>query len=73
MHDIEISVLDLAPVLSGKTPADSFRNSLDLAQHVEQWGFKRYWLAEHHNMEGIASSATSVLIGYIAGVHLQLE
>lgn len=67
LHDIEISVLDLAPVLSGKTPADSFRNSLDLAQHVEQWGFKRYWLAEHHNMEGIASSATSVLIGYIAG------
>ncbi|MBE3570291.1 MAG: LLM class flavin-dependent oxidoreductase [Bacillales bacterium] len=67
LHDIELSVLDLAPVLSGKTPADSFRNSLDLAQHVEQWGFKRYWLAEHHNMEGIASSATSVLIGYIAG------
>ena len=67
LHDIELSVLDLAPVISGKTPADSFRNSLDLARHVENWGFKRYWLAEHHNMEGIASSATSVLIGYIAG------
>ena len=49
------------------TPSQSMRNSLDLAQHVERWGYKRYWLAEHHNMKGIASAATSVLIGFIAG------
>lgn len=61
------SVLDLAPVRAGKTPADAMRSSLDLAQHVEKWGYKRFWLAEHHNMDGIASAATSVLIGYIAG------
>jgi luciferase family oxidoreductase group 1 len=67
LSEIPVSVLDLVPILQGKTAADSFRSSLDLAQHVEQWGFKRYWMAEHHNMAGIASSATSVLIGYIAG------
>lgn len=67
LQEIEFSVLDLVPVLSGKTPADSFKNSLDLAQNAERFGFKRFWLAEHHNMEGIASSATSVLIGHIAG------
>ena len=67
LADTAISVLDLAPVLEGKTPADSFRNSLDLAQHVERWGYERFWLAEHHNMPGIASTATAVLIGYIAG------
>ena len=67
LSDIPFSVLDLAPVLAGKTPADSFHNSLDLARHVERWGYKRYWLAEHHNMPGIASTATAVLIGYIAG------
>lgn len=67
LQDIPISLLDLAPVLLGQTPADSFKNSLDLARKAEQWGYNRYWLAEHHNMEGIASSATSVLIGYIAG------
>jgi luciferase family oxidoreductase group 1 len=61
------SVLDLAPVRVGETPADALRNSLDLARHVETWGYKRFWLAEHHNMSGIASAATSVLIGYIAG------
>ncbi|QDA62148.1 LLM class flavin-dependent oxidoreductase [Hymenobacter jejuensis] len=64
---LPLSVLDLAAILEGKTPADTFRNSLDLAQHAEQWGYKRFWLAEHHNMASIASSATSVLIGYIAG------
>src|SRR5262252_10968217 len=63
---IPISILDLCPVPQGSTPADSFRNSLDLAQHAEGWGYTRYWLAEHHNMPGIASSATSVLIGHIA-------
>lgn len=64
---ILLSILDLVPVLSGKTAADSFKNSLDLAQHAERSGFNRYWMAEHHNMAGIASSATSVLISYIAG------
>ena len=61
------SVLDLAPVVQGATPADALRNSLDLAQHAERWGYRRYWVAEHHNMIGIASAATSVVIGYIAG------
>lgn len=63
---IPYSVLDLATVLQGKTPVDSFKNSIDLARHVEGWGYHRYWLAEHHNMESVASSATAVLIGFIA-------
>ncbi|WP_233531468.1 LLM class flavin-dependent oxidoreductase [Paenibacillus alkalitolerans] len=61
-----LSVLDLAPVVHGGTAADTFRNTLDLARHVERWGYRRYWLAEHHNIPGIASSATSVVIGYVA-------
>ncbi|AIF44810.1 hypothetical protein X953_18115 [Virgibacillus sp. SK37] len=65
-YDIPLSVLDLAPVNEGTEPSDSFRNSVELAQHVEQLGFNRYWLAEHHNMPGIASSATSVIMGHIA-------
>jgi luciferase family oxidoreductase group 1 len=65
--DISVSVLDLAAILAGKTPADTFKNSADLAQHAEQWGYNRYWLAEHHSMESIASSATAVLVGFIAG------
>ncbi|WP_159884624.1 LLM class flavin-dependent oxidoreductase [Paenibacillus puerhi] len=64
---IPISILDLAPIVSGGTAADSFRNTLDLARHAEEWGYNRYWLAEHHNMPGVASSATSLLIGYVAG------
>ncbi len=64
---IPFSILDLCPVPQNSTPADAFRNSLDLAQHAEQWGYRRYWLAEHHNMPGIASAATSVVIGHIAG------
>ena len=64
---VELAVLDLAPVSEGKTPADAFKNARDLAQHVESWGYKRYWVAEHHNMVGIASAATSVVIGFIAG------
>ncbi|HNP18605.1 MAG TPA: LLM class flavin-dependent oxidoreductase [Fulvivirga sp.] len=64
---IPLSVLDLALILEGYTPSDSFKNSLDLAQQTEQLGYNRYWLAEHHNMPSIASSATAVLIGYIAG------
>jgi len=66
LKDIKYSVLDLATVVQGQTPADSFKHSLDLAQHAEQWGYNRYWFAEHHNMMNVASSATSVLIGYIA-------
>jgi luciferase family oxidoreductase group 1 len=64
---VALSVLDLAPVVQGATPADALRHSLDLAQHVEAWGYKRFWLAEHHNMVGIASAATAVVIGYVAG------
>lgn len=62
-----ISILDLAFVPAGSKPADALKNSLDLAQHAERWGYHRFWLAEHHNMVGIASAATSVVIGYIAG------
>ena len=61
------SILDLCPVPEGKTAADALHNSLDLAQHAERWGYRRFWLAEHHNMPGIASVATAVVIGYIAG------
>jgi luciferase family oxidoreductase group 1 len=61
------SVLDLAPVRQGGTIAEAFHNTLDLARHAECWGFTRFWLAEHHNMIGVASAATSVLIGYVAG------
>src|ERR671913_2444499 len=62
-----LSVLDLAPVPQGSTPADALRNSLDLARHAETWGYNRYWVAEHHNMVGIASAATSVVIAHLAG------
>ena len=61
-----LSVLDLAFVVEGATAAIALRNSLDLAQNVEQWGYRRFWLAEHHNMVGIASAATAVVIGYVA-------
>jgi luciferase family oxidoreductase group 1 len=64
---IPFSVLDLSPITEGSNAAQSFRNTLDLAQHAEGWGFNRYWLAEHHGMPGIASAATSVLIGHVAG------
>ena len=60
------SVLDLAPVREGGTIAEAYRNTADLARHAEQWGYTRFWLAEHHNMPGIASAATSVLIGHVA-------
>lgn len=66
MKKLEISVLDLAPVKQNKTINDTFKDSLALAQFAEQLHYKRFWLAEHHNMASIASSATSVLIGYIA-------
>jgi luciferase family oxidoreductase group 1 len=64
---IPFSVLDLSPITEGGDAAQSFRNTLDLAQHAERWGFNRYWLAEHHGMPGIASAATSILIGHVAG------
>lgn len=61
-----ISVLDLASIREGKTAADAFHDSLDLARKVERWGYRRFWLAEHHNMESIASSATAVFMAYMA-------
>ena len=64
---IAFSVLDLSPITEGSDAAQSFRNSRDLARHAERWGYRRYWLAEHHGMPGIASAATSVLMAYVAG------
>jgi luciferase family oxidoreductase group 1 len=64
---VSLAVLDLAFVTSGGTPAEALQRSLDLAQHCERWGYRRFWLAEHHNMVGIASAATSIVIGYVAG------
>lgn len=66
LGDIPFSVLDLSPIIAGGNPSESFRNTLELAQHAEKWGYNRYWLAEHHNMPFIASSATSVVIGHVA-------
>jgi len=63
---IPFSVLDLSPITMGSDAAHSLRNTLDLAQHAERWGYRRYWLAEHHSMPGIASAATSVVIGHVA-------
>ncbi|SEA50645.1 luciferase family oxidoreductase, group 1 [Flavobacterium gillisiae] len=73
LSQTKISVLDLAIVRDGGNAADTFKNSLDLAQHVEKWGYERFWLAEHHNMPGIASSATSILIGHIAAGTITLR
>ncbi|EGX99861.1 luciferase-like monooxygenase family protein [Nitrospirillum viridazoti Y2] len=64
---IPLSVLDLSPIVEGGTAAQALRNTLDLARHAEALGYRRFWVAEHHNMTGIASAATSVVIGYIAG------
>ncbi len=64
---IPISILDLVPVVLGETPREALRKSLELAQHAERLGYTRFWVAEHHNMSGIASAATSVVIGYLAG------
>ena len=63
-----LSVLDLSPVVVGGTAAQAFRNTVDLAQHAEGWGYRRFWLAEHHNMPGIASAATAVLVAHVAGL-----
>jgi luciferase family oxidoreductase group 1 len=64
---IPVSILDLVSVRVDHQPADALHNALDLARHAEQWGYQRFWVAEHHNMTGIASAATSVVIGYLAG------
>lgn len=64
---IPYSLLDLAPVREGDSPAQAFANSVDLARHAERLGYRRFWLAEHHNMPGVASAATAVLVGHIAG------
>ncbi|HEX5885446.1 MAG TPA: LLM class flavin-dependent oxidoreductase [Pyrinomonadaceae bacterium] len=64
---VPVSILDLVPVILGETPREALRKSLDLVQHAERFGYTRYWVAEHHNMTGIASAATSVVIGYLAG------
>lgn len=66
LNEIPFSVLDLSPITAGSTPADSFRNTLELAQHAEKLDYKRFWLAEHHNMPFIASSATSVVMSHVA-------
>src|SRR5947207_10072664 len=64
---IPLSILDLAPIVEGGDAGQALKNTLDLAEHVEQWGYRRFWLAEHHSMPGIASAATSVVIGHVAG------
>src|SRR6476619_764977 len=63
---VPLSVLDLAPITDGADAATALRQSLDLARHAERWGYRRYWIAEHHNMPGIASAATSVVIAHVA-------
>lgn len=65
-RNVKLSVLDLVPVLQGKTHLESIQNSLSLARNVEQWGYERFWISEHHNTESLVSSATPLLIGYIA-------
>ncbi|HUR10055.1 MAG TPA: LLM class flavin-dependent oxidoreductase [Flavitalea sp.] len=74
LSDIPVSVLDLATIVEGDTsPAEAFNRSVALAKHAEQNGYKRYWFAEHHNMESVASAATSVLIGHVAGKTLRIR
>ena len=64
---IPVSVLDLSPITQGGSAAQSLRNTLDLARHAERWGYRRYWLAEHHNIPAVASAATSIVIAHVAG------
>lgn len=66
MPTTPLSILDLAPIVEGGTPAQALANATDIARHADGWGYRRYWLAEHHNMVGIASAATAVVIGHIA-------
>ncbi|MEY2541344.1 MAG: hypothetical protein QOI22_946, partial [Verrucomicrobiota bacterium] len=70
---IPYSLLDLSPILEGSDASVAFRNTLDLAQHAERWGYHRYWLAEHHNLPSVASAATAVVIGYVAGGTKQIR
>src|SRR5258706_16397930 len=63
---IPLSVLDLALIVRGSTAAEAFAHSLDLAQHAERWGYRRFWVAEHHSMPGVASAATSIVIAHVA-------
>jgi luciferase family oxidoreductase group 1 len=67
IENVELSILDLSPIIEGGDAATALRNSLDLAQHAERWGYRRFWVAEHHNMPGIASAATAVVIAHVAG------
>ncbi len=68
LSETPLSILDLATIVKGdQSPAEAFKRSVTLAQHSEKLGYKRYWFAEHHNMESVASAATSVLIGHVAG------
>ncbi|HET7397198.1 MAG TPA: LLM class flavin-dependent oxidoreductase [Intrasporangium sp.] len=66
MTRAQLNILDLVPVAAGSTAADAINSTVELAQHAEQWGYGRYWMAEHHNMHGVASSSTAVLIGHVA-------
>lgn len=66
LSTMPLSILDLAPITQGHDAAHAFRNTVDLAQHAEKWGYNRFWLAEHHNIAGVASSATAVLVGHVA-------
>src|ERR687886_760941 len=63
---VPLSILDLAPIVEGGNAARALRNSLELAQHAERWGYRRFWLAEHHGMPGVASAATAVVIAHVA-------
>src|SRR3954469_13041697 len=62
-----LSILDLAPIVQGGDAPQALRNTLDLARHAEGWGYRRIWFAEHHNMPGVASAATSIVIAHVAG------
>jgi luciferase family oxidoreductase group 1 len=70
---IPLSILDLAPVPEGSTAGDALRNTIDLARHADRLGYRRYWLAEHHNMVGIASAATAVVIGQVAAATTRIR
>ena len=67
---IPFSILDLSPIVEGSDAAQALRNTIDLARHAEAWGYHRYWLAEHHNIPSVASAATAVVIGAVAGEHV---
>ena len=70
---VALSVLDLSSINEGATPRQALANTLDLAQHAERWGYRRFWVAEHHNMRGIASAATAVVIGHVAAGTTQIR